>query len=306
MNMLPMIQRMLLVLLLALSSGGRAEAQVQRVFPSYADNALWHVLRCFWMDCETDEKSFQGAIDLCGQQYSFRTFPSGEVAYFRSDSLRAYFRRTQNCADKEYLLYDFSLEVGDTVYVGFELWSSSQPDTAAFKLASIDTITQFGVSRRRFNMLHGYGSNAFFSPMGWIEGIGSDQDPFYPFLCLHHGCESSYTTLCYDSAGVQLYQEDVYFNTCDTTMVSIDELEGGVDVTVAPNPFTHNVRITSTASILDAEVYSLLGELVGSASAMGTVLNLELPKELGVGMYVVRIRTDRGQFTEKVFKVSAP
>lgn len=299
-----MIQRILLVLLLALSSVGRAEAQ--RVFPSYADNAKWHVLRCFWMDCETDEKSFQGVMDLCGQHYSFRTFPSGEVAYFRSDSVRAYFRRTQNCADKEYLLYDFSMELGDTVYVGFELWSSWQPDTAAFKLASIDTITQFGVSRRRFNMLHGYGSNAFFSPMAWIEGIGSDQDPFYPFLCLHHGCESSYTTLCYDSAGVQLYQEDVYFNTCDTTMVSIDEQERGVDMTVAPNPFTHAFRITSNARILDAQVYSILGELVGSASAVGNALHLELPQELGAGLYLVRIRTDRGQLTEKVFKVSAP
>jgi hypothetical protein len=108
------------------------------------------------------------------------------------------------------------MDIGDTAYVGLELWSSWQPaDTAGFKLMSVDTITQFGVSRRRFNMLFefpGFGPNEFYWPMAWIEGIGSDQDPFFPFLCLQHGCESSYSTLCYDSAGTQLYQDPYY--TC--------------------------------------------------------------------------------------------
>jgi hypothetical protein len=144
------------ILFLLLTFGlAKSNAQSQNVFPSYGDSATWHVLHCQDLNnCQTRVKTFQGEMDLCGHQYSFRTFPSGETGYFRSDSLRTYFRRTQNCADKEYLLYDFSLDIGDTAYVGFELWSSWQPtDTAGFKLMSVDTITQFGVSRRRFNML---------------------------------------------------------------------------------------------------------------------------------------------------------
>jgi hypothetical protein len=101
------------------------------------------------------------------------------VGYFRSDSLRTISDVRRIVQDKEYLLYDFSMEIGDTAYVGFELWSSWQPaDTAGFKLMSVDTITQFGVSRRRFNMLFefpGFGPNEFYWPMAWIEGIGSDQ-----------------------------------------------------------------------------------------------------------------------------------
>lgn len=155
------------VIILLLTFGlSKSDAQPHNVLLSYTDSATWHVLYCYWSDCQTHVKTYLGEIDLCGHQYSFRAFPSGDVGYFRSDSLRAYFRRTQNCSDKEYLLYDFSMEIGDTVYMGFELWSSWQPsDTAAFKLMSIDTIMQFGVSRRRFNMLHGFGGNAFFRPL---------------------------------------------------------------------------------------------------------------------------------------------
>lgn len=244
---------------------------------------------------------------MCGLSYSFTTLPSGFTGYFRSDSLRAYFRRTQNCEDKEYLLYDFSMDIGDTAYVGFELWGSGQQeDTAGFKLISIDTITQFGTPRRRFNMLHGfpsYGINEFYRPMAWLEGIGSDNDPFYPFLCLWDGCESSYTTLCYDSVGTQLYQEP-YYGVCDTTMVGIKEMESNLDISISPNPFTHSFRISSETQIRDVEVYSILGEMIGRFEGKEDALAIELPQHLSAGMYVVHIRTNQGILSKKVFKTS--
>ena len=296
------------ILLLLLTFGlAKSNAQSQNVFPSYGDSATWHVLECFWSDCHTEIRKFQGEIDLCGHQYSFITFPVTGTAYFRSDSLRTYFRRTQNCADKEYLLYDFSMNIGDTAYVGFELsGSGQQEDTAGFKLISIDTITQFGTPRRRFNMIHGfpaYGINDYYRHMAWIEGIGSDNDPFYPFLCLWDGCESSYTTLCYDSAETQLYQ-DSYYSVCDTSWVGIEEIEPSLNISISPNPFTHSFQIKSDAQIRDVEVYSILGEIVGRFEGKKDVMVVELPQHLSVGMYVVHIRTDRGILSKKVFKTS--
>ena len=244
---------------------------------------------------------------MCGYRYSFAAFPVTGTGYFRSDSLRAYFRRTLNCEDKEYLLYDFSMDIGDTAYVGFELWGSGQQeDTAGFKLISIDTITQFGTPRRRFNMIHGfpsYGINDYYRHMAWIEGMGSDNDPFYPFLCLWDGCESWYTTLCFDSAGIQLYQHPD-FGTCSATSVGIDEVEPTLDITISPNPFTHSFQINSDARIRNVEVYSILGEMIGRFEGKEDALAIELPHHLSAGMYVVHIRTNQGILSKKVFKTS--
>lgn len=139
--------------------------------------------------------------------------------------------------------------------------------------------------------------------MAWIEGIGSDQDPFYPFLCLHDGCESSYTTLCYDSAGTQLY-EDAHFSVCDTTIVGMEDLERTEDITISPNPFTHSFRINADARMLFAEVYSLVVEMVGRFDGREDVLTIELPQHLSTGIYVVRIRTGHGALSKKIFKLS--
>ncbi len=290
------------ILILLLTFGlAKSNAQSQNVFPSYGDSATWHVLDCYWTDCHTEIRTFQGEINLCGLSYSFTTLPSGFTGYFRSDSLRAYFRRTQNCADKEYLLYDFSMEIGDTAYVGFNLWELSTDDSSGFTLLNVDTITQFGVSRRRFNMRSGPDWN--YRPMAWIEGIGSDIDPFYSFLCLHDYCESSYTTLCYDSAGTQLYQHPD-FGTCSATSVGINEVQSNLDITISPNPFTHSFQINSDARIRDVEVYSILGEMIGKFEGKEDALAIELPQHLSAGMYVVHIRTNQGILSKKVFKTS--
>jgi hypothetical protein len=139
--------------------------------------------------------------------------------------------------------------------------------------------------------------------MAWIEGIGSDIDPFYPFLCLHDYCESSYTTLCYDSAETQLYQ-DSYYSFCDTSWVGIDEIEPTLDITISPNPFTHSFLINSDARIRDVEVYSILGEIIGRFEGKEDALAIELPQHLSTGMYVVHIRTNQGILSKKVFKTS--
>jgi len=296
------------ILILLLTFGlAKSNAQTQNVFPSYGDSATWHVLHCYLNNCHTVVKTFLGEMDLCGHQYSFRTFPSGETGYFRSDSLRTYFRRTQNCADKEYLLYDFSMEIGDTAYIGFDPESSWAPtDTAGFKLISIDTITQFGVSRRRYNLLFNFpsfGNNELFRPMAWIEGIGSDLDPFFPFLCFQDGCETWLTMLCFDSAGTQLYQHP-NFGTCSATSVGINEVQSNLDITISPNPFRHSFRIDSETQIRDVEVYSILGEMIGRFEGKEDAMVVELPQHLSAGMYVVHIRTNQGILSKKVFKTS--
>lgn len=292
------------LLVLLLSWGWKTvNAQTPNVFPSYGDSAKWHVLGCYWMDCITHVDSFDSAIEICGYEYSRVTFGPGNVVYFRSDSLRTHFRRSTSCLDKEYLIYDFSMEPGESVWVGFEIGGWSSVDTIEAVLLNIDTIEQFGFERRRFNMRLGVSIWEYVMNMSWIEGIGSETDPFYPFLCLNGGCETNYKVLCYESAGTQLYQHP-YYDTCSVTIIGIEEIQTVPALTLSPNPFSHILRVTAeNARIIDAEVYSVLGKLVASIRAEDDVLQIELPQHLSNGMYVLRIRTDRGLFSEKVFKV---
>jgi hypothetical protein len=150
-------------------------------------------------------------------------------AYFRNDGQRTLLRRTTNCTDKEYLLYDFSLNEGDTTYVGSETFAL--PDTAMAIVRSIDTIEVLGTPRRRFTMLidlcPSEGSEPFFIPMEWIEGIGSTTHPFYAAICLCDGCESSISLQCVDSLSNATYRvsPDV---VCDFT-IGVEERDPDAD-----------------------------------------------------------------------------
>ncbi|MBK8499775.1 MAG: hypothetical protein IPL52_13405 [Flavobacteriales bacterium] len=200
----------------------------QQPFPTYADNGTWSVLQCLngtgvW--CQTGTYSYDGTDSMCGEAwsvYSWPTFGFPGVAYIRNEGQRTLMRRTSDCLDKEYVIYDFSMEVGDSVYAPMTM-DILDPDTTLFILQAVDTVEILGVERRRFSLLFDPCNGDFANtPMEWIEGIGSTMHPFFPVDCLCDFCDQSFTLLCYDSAGVQLYLDPV-LNTCDTLMTAIDE-----------------------------------------------------------------------------------
>ncbi|MBP6643317.1 MAG: hypothetical protein KA186_09515 [Flavobacteriales bacterium] len=182
----------------------------QQPFPTAADeprwSVSWYILGPFAFN---NAFSCSTSIDLCGHTYSaVEEFNPIGPAYFRNDGQRTLLRRTTNCTDKEYLLYDFSLNAGETTYVGSETFAL--PDTAMAIVQSIDTIEVLGTPRRRFTMLidlcPSEGNEPFFTPMEWIEGIGSTTHPFYAAICLCDGCESSINLQCSDSSGRATYR----------------------------------------------------------------------------------------------------
>ena len=198
----------------------------QKVFPSYSDGANWNVYECFWLDCNTRQYNYQYDTTFCGQTYSKMNFyDSNQTGYFRSDSLKTYFRKSPNCSEKEYLIYDFSLSMGDTVFIGYFINPFNEDDTTEFILESIDTVNYFGVDRQRFKMMYDPSNQGWFGrSMYWIEGIGSVIHPFYPFKCLMDGCEESNQLLCYDSLSIQLFQSPITTD-CITSILEIPDLE---------------------------------------------------------------------------------
>lgn len=166
-------------------------------------------------------------MSMCGHSYSTFIGPGGslnDTAYVRNEGQRTWLRRSTDCSSKEYLMYDYSLAIGDTVYAGLNM-DYVQPDTAMFVLQNIDTVQLSGIARRRFLMKYDRcndGSLQVFSTMYWIEGVGSTTHPFYPVECICDFCEQGLLLLCCDSSDVQLYM-DPSFNTCDTIISAVDE-----------------------------------------------------------------------------------
>lgn len=212
------------ILTLACCATAPVLLQAQQPFPTWAQDPTWSVLECvyglgYW--CNTDQFQFTDSAILCGHTYSMLLSP-WDTTYFRNEGQRTLFRRDTDCLAKEYLIYDYSIDVGDTVFAGLNMeWS--QPDTAMFVPQSIDTVLLFGTARRRFLMNYdrcNQGDLLLYSTMYWIEGIGSTKHPFYPLVCVCDACETGYMLLCHDSAAVQLYQDTV-LHTCDTTYTDV-------------------------------------------------------------------------------------
>lgn len=201
-------------------------ARAQQPFPTFTDSAQWSVvLSVMGMSYGTQVLRFADTLSMCGHQYSVSEEPIfGSSGYFRNEGSRTYVRRTTECSDREYLVYDFGLGVDDTTYVGMNTDWGDQ-DTSIAIVSEVVSIPYQGIVRRQFTILVDRcptsGSEPFLTPMYWLEGIGSLTHPFYPLLCICDGCETGMSLSCFDSTGVALYRAGPNV-TCHQN-VSVDE-----------------------------------------------------------------------------------
>ena len=126
----------------------------QQPIGTYIDQSHWSILHgVFGMGWyfETDEYGFVDTLSMCGETYSVLPLQWQDTAYIRNDGQRVLYRNTTDCIDKEYLMYDYSLAIGDSSYLGQYL---SEPDTGLFIVDTIDHVVINGVSRLRYTMLY--------------------------------------------------------------------------------------------------------------------------------------------------------
>lgn len=73
------------------------------------------------------------------------------------------------------------------------------------------------------------------------------------------------------------------------------------NISVYPNPTSKYINITSSASIYGAEVYSINGALLLSEKNPSAVSQIDI-SSLKVGMYILKVATEKGTSTYKVIK----
>ena len=179
--------------------------------------------------------------------------------------------------NKEYLLYDFDLIIGDTIKTG------CNKDT----IVSIDTVFMGNIPRQRFHLLA--------TPFTLIEGIGSTVG-FYWQTCNGISSIAGYLQ-CYCQNG-----DCISFPTfwdpnpeCDSLVTNIRNIEF-TNFSITPNPFDNEIQIQSTwLEDSDATIYifNLTGDLIMKKKIhSNTIFESVNVTSLSPGIYFIGIQNN--------------
>jgi hypothetical protein len=240
-------------------------------------------------DSVLNEISYQKMYFWTDTTYTLKEF----AGLVREEGLKVWYVPPYYPFMLEGLLYDFSLEVGDTVRVislfcpeGFEIELVCQ---------AMDSIMlETGEHRKRW-MFAGWSEEA------WVENIGS---LFGPVHSLIYHCITDYYVqlLCAHNDDVMLYQEP-YYQTCYINTVSIPEVESGFRVQISPNPVRSGslVKIETAFEIDKLEIFTSQGTHIRLFAGFGRSGILIQTDGLSPGLYFMRISGLSGEIeTQKL------
>ncbi len=193
------------------------------------------------------------------------------------------------------LLYDFNLNVGDTINYGCNNWGGCFIIT----VTSIDSILIGNTYRKRFNL-----SN--FPSYSLIEGIGSTSgllEPICPF-------EYFGTLICFSQNGQSIYPDTT---TICQIITETNEGHHKPGMVISPNPASDKINISFPATASEnvtIKIYSITGEivleeeniypdLIGKSKAPFS--NFQLPiSNFQNGIYFLSVQTEKEKITRKI------
>ena len=296
------MKKYLLILTFILSA---LSSQAQNPFPDFAENQTW---RCVeypmnWgqgKSCYEYSIELKDTVSICEYQYReffFCVDDSSEcvlAGYYRIQGDSIMIRRvSQECDEPEGLLYDFGMEVGDSVEVVYDYI-----DTRFFWKESDTTLIFEGIERKVHVLNYiPHQNGTFETKMLWIEGIGTLQHPIYSWLCNDVSCENVAEPALGSSHvdGKRIYSDSLAF--CNDVISGISEDTNEIEISIFPNPVQNTLFVKG--SYLDTKYYisNTLGEIIQK----GKVINGEIPlDDLSPSLYLILIQSKN---KHKVFKI---
>jgi hypothetical protein len=226
------------------------------------------------------------------------------MIYILSEEQKAWYRKSAAENDQKFLLYDFSLSMGDTVYLGLENLTKEKvaSDSMTYVIVNVETINLNGEHQKSMT-LEAVENNTHFAQLHWIEGMGCLEHPFYPFAQYNEILEGKDRLLCYYEDGLQFYQNSNY-QTCDTNYTAINELTL-YDWKIAPNPFQNNLRISNEeVKILDIHMFTITGQEIPLHWTRNTqTTQIQILEEGSHGVCLLQIITAQGSQIIKLLRL---
>jgi hypothetical protein len=222
------------------------------------------------------------------------------VTYLCQDGQKVY---RLGPADEPYLLYDFGLDIEDTLHIPLQhLTPENFDDTLSYIIAAKHTIEWEGMELIQQSIfMIGDMEPYFYFGETLTEKVGS-HEYYFPYLGFS---ELGFSFRCAEFGGVGVYKEVDY--PCDTTffLTSDHEVDHIEDWEVFPNPTQDLIRIDleqASENTYNIQVMDTQGKvLVQLQQSLPTQVSLG---DLPAGIYFLDVRDEQGTllFQEKVVR----
>ncbi|MBK8501754.1 MAG: T9SS type A sorting domain-containing protein [Saprospiraceae bacterium] len=211
--------------------------------------------------------------------------------------------------DSFHLLYDFDVQVGDTLYiVNPPRLIGEGPSTSLLRVDSVFIAEIQGVAVRAQTVwvIEDFKAERRFFSNFIYEGIGNLSYLIPAFT--ESGCDHACPLLnCYEDGSLMYHHPlNIPCDTINRFIISVDDLFGDVDINVSPNPvlsgqpFKIEIRDSYSTHPLTFSIYDLVGhqivkkKWISKEAQEGQVMNL--PK----GIYFIKVESVDGQVTKKL------
>lgn len=214
---------------------------------------------CFWYKLWRAEDSLYSNWGLSG--------------YIREDNKIVFFQNTnQDCIDT---LYNFNLNIGDTIYVN--------RCGIKFNIYDVDTVYIAGKNRRTQHVEH--------IDIEYYEGVGSNAGLLFPYYYCRTGVVDY--LLCYYENGELKYHNPNFESSCyiNTLGISDNKISG---LKVYQNLATNKliIKIPETYKDVSITIYNLLGKKILQTKINSTSTQIALT-DLNARVYLYLIKNNR-------------
>lgn len=281
----------------------RTNLNAQSYTPMLDNQNEWQIISCYMDDCFKDIYYTNGDTLVNGQQhkvldgyhYISRTFWLREEI----NTQKVYLTTSINEQTNEYLLYDFSMQEGDSIRMNNPITPFPE-DGGFYTLDSIRQKPILGENTARHFYFSASPSNEAeetYKPI-WVEGIGSLS------LVTAPGGHPNYFGVghlsCHFKNGNLNYFDDTMQDSCDSILKTINH----------SSHFQIQFHVQNSKGILRSEtplesleIFSLSGEFIRKESARSqSNLDLNLGY-LSKGIYFLRIKTINQQVKTIKFRM---
>lgn len=250
--------------------------------------------------------------------------------YIREDSSARKVYFLDNNGSPEILLYDFSMQVTDSLYISF-LASNGYFESGYYRLDSIKPVNIDAGQRQEFFLnCHNCTSQRTLS---WIEGVGSRFDVVYPyynnmytgggmFNCFGQPYDSFQFLICFEQDSSKVYTDSCALNDAMTNgciqfidschygniCTGLNESNIALGFSIQPNPVADHINVQLELSqSVEGEVllYDIFGRVKaftvfkGFFPAGRSEQRIQLPT-LTSGLYFAEFRTKAGSAFQKI------
>jgi hypothetical protein len=304
------VKKIFLFFFFIITVSSQAQTSVYHPFPD--SGAVWAVnVICYNASCgEWSNHRYEYGQDTVVGLYFYKrvtlnminhsatacSCPTGPEGggYLRQDtSARKVFWVQQSYFANEFLLYDFNLNIGDTM--------TGILGGCNLIVNSIDSILIGSSYRKKINF-----NNDPCNRYSIIEGIGGTHGLVNNF-CFAMGYEAVLN--CFSENGITVYSTSItctpyHAIACDSILSSNNLLSIVDHFTLFPNPATNEIRIESSKfKVQSVEVYDVMGRLTLNPSPKGEGLRVEVDvSKLSPGIYFVKVKGEKEERVGKFVK----